>query len=66
LIDKRELRPLANNVANDPAEISLELAQRAIGALELPGMGIALMHDERALADALVGLAQLDAEPLGA
>jgi len=28
-------------------------------------MGIALVHDERDLADALVGLAQLDAAPLG-
>ena len=56
---------LAGNVADDAAETGLELAQRAVGALELAGVGIALVHDERELADPLVGLAQLDAEPIG-
>jgi hypothetical protein len=46
----------ADDIANDAAEIGLELAQRAIGTLELAGMGIALVHDERELADPLVGL----------
>jgi hypothetical protein len=33
------------DVANDPAEIGLELAQAPVGALELMGMGVALELD---------------------
>src|SRR6266516_7722665 len=39
------------DVANDPAEIGLELAQAPVGALELMGMGVALMLDQCQLAD---------------
>ena len=35
--------------------------QRPVGALELLGVGVALMGDQRMFADPLVGLAQLDA-----
>ena len=52
---------LAPNVADDAAEIGLELSQAAISALELLGMGIALVLDQRELADPQVGLAQIDA-----
>ena len=46
---------LAQNVAeNDPAEIGAQRLQRPVGALELFGMGIALMGDERPLAHPLV------------
>jgi hypothetical protein len=56
---------LAINVGNDAAKIGLELAQRAVGAVKLAGMGITLMHDQRDLGDADIGLAQLHVEPLG-
>ena len=52
---------LAGDVANDPAEIGAQRLQRPVGALELFGVGIALMGDERPLAHPLVRLAQLDA-----
>jgi hypothetical protein len=38
---------LAGNVADDAAQIGLELAQRLVGALELAGMSVALMHNKR-------------------
>ena len=47
------------------AEIGLELAQGLCGAAELAGMGVALVLDERELADPRIGLAQLDAELFG-
>src|SRR6266702_7225436 len=47
---------LAGVVADDAAEIGLERAQRLVGALELPGMGVALMLDQGELADPRVGL----------
>ena len=56
---------LAGNVADDAAEIGLELAQGLFGAVELAGMGVALVLDEGELADPRIGLAQLDAEPIG-
>src|SRR5215467_9831516 len=48
------------DVADDAAQIGLEPAQASVGALELMGMGIALMLDQRQLADPRIGLAQLD------
>lgn len=42
---------LATDVANGPAEIGLEPAQRLVGPLELLGVGIALVLDQRQLAD---------------
>jgi hypothetical protein len=50
------------DVADDAAQIGLEFAQASVGALELMGMGIALMLDQRQLADPRLGLAQLDAD----
>src|SRR5579864_1454706 len=49
---------LARNVAHHPAEIGPQRPQRFIGPLELLGVGVALVGDQRALTDALVGLAQ--------
>src|SRR5271154_5875262 len=52
---------LAADVANDPAKIGAQRLQRPVGALELFGVGMALVGDERPLAHPLVRLAQLDA-----
>ena len=53
---------LAHDVARDPAEIEIaDRLQRPVGALELLGVGIPLMGDQRMFADPLVGLAQPDA-----
>src|SRR6476646_2458281 len=52
---------LAHDVANDPAEISADRLQRPVGALELFGVGVALMGDQRLFAHPQVGLAKLDA-----
>ena len=49
---------LAFDVADDAAEIGLELAQRLVGALELAGMGVTLMPDEFDLADPRIRLAR--------
>ena len=48
---------LAHDVARDPAEIGADRPQRPVGALELLGVGIALVGDQRVLADPLIGLA---------
>jgi hypothetical protein len=56
---------LAHDVARDPAEIGSDRLQHPVGALELFGVGIALMGDQRVFADPLVGLAQLNAGFLG-
>ena len=56
---------LAPDVANDPAEISADRLQRPVGALELFGVGVALMGDPRMFADPFVGLAQINAGFLG-
>ena len=48
----------AHDVAEDPAQIGSHAAQRPVGALELLGVGVALMGDQRVFADARVGLAQ--------
>ena len=53
------------DVADDAAQIGLEPAQASVGALELMGMGIALMLDQRQLADPRIGLAQLDTDMRG-
>ena len=52
---------LAHDVARDPTEISADRPRRPVGALELLGVGVALMGDQRVFADPLVGLAKLDA-----
>ncbi len=59
-----DLNP-ASDVALDAAEESSDLAQRLVRALELLGVRIALMGDERVLANALIGLSQGDAVLLG-
>ena len=48
---------LAHDVANDPAEIGSDRLQRPLGALELLGVGVALMGDQRMFAHPFVGLA---------
>ena len=53
------------DVADDAAQIGLEPAEASVGALELMGMGIALMLDKRQLADPRIGLAQLDTDMRG-
>ena len=50
---------LAHDVADDPAEIGSDRLQRPVGALELLGVGVALMGDQRMFADPRVGLAKL-------
>jgi hypothetical protein len=52
---------LAHDVARDPAEIGADRPERPIGALELFRMRVALVSDQRMLADPLIGLSQLDA-----
>jgi hypothetical protein len=52
---------LAYDVARDPAEIGADRPERPVGALELLGVGIALMGDQRMFAHPRVGLAKLDA-----
>ena len=52
---------LAHDVARDPAEIGAERLQRPVGALELLGVSVALVGDERMFADPFIGLAQIDA-----
>jgi hypothetical protein len=51
---------LAGDVANGAAEIGVQLARRLAGPLELLGMGIALIHDQRSLADPDIGLSQVE------
>ncbi len=48
---------LAADVANDPAEIGADRLQRPLGALELFGVGVALMGDQRSFSHPLVRLA---------
>jgi hypothetical protein len=48
---------LAHDVANDPAEIGSDRPQRPVGALELLGVGVALVGDQSMFADPLIGLA---------
>jgi hypothetical protein len=55
----------AGDVALDAAKISPDLAQRLVRPLELLGVGVALMGDERVLTDTRIGLAQADAVFLG-
>ena len=47
---------LAADVADDAAEIGAKLLEGSVGTLELLGMGIALVLDERELADPRIGL----------
>jgi hypothetical protein len=47
------------DVSDDAPEIGLELAQAPVGALELMGVGVALVLDQSQLADPPIGLAQL-------
>jgi len=39
-------------MSSEKSKLGIELAQHAVGALEMAGMGIALVHDERELAAA--------------
>jgi hypothetical protein len=55
---------LAHGVAEHSAEIGAQAAQRPVGALELLGVGIALIGHQRPLAHPRVGLAQGHAVPL--
>jgi len=48
---------LAHDIANDPAEIGSDRLQRPVGAVELLGVGVALMSDQSMFADPLIGLA---------
>src|SRR4029077_21075535 len=48
---------LAGNVADDAAQIGLELAQSPVGAVELAGMGVSLMPYQLELADPRIRLA---------
>ena len=48
---------LAHDIADDPAEIGADRLQRPVGAVELLGVGVALMGDQRMFADPRVGLA---------
>jgi hypothetical protein len=57
IFQRRLALDLAHNVANDPAEKGSDRFQRPIGPLELLGVGVALMGNERPLAHPLVGLA---------
>jgi hypothetical protein len=52
---------LAHDIARDPAEIGADRPERPLGTLELLGVGIALMGDQRMFADPRVGLAKLNA-----
>src|SRR5262249_40352600 len=53
------------DVADDAAQIGLELAQASVGTLELLGMGIALMLDQRELPNPRIGLPQPDTDLRG-
>jgi hypothetical protein len=55
---------LAGNVADDTSEIGSKRPQGPVGALELLGVGIALMLDQGELAHPHVGLPQRKAMPL--
>ncbi len=51
---------LARDVAEHAAQIGPQCPQRPVGALELFGVGVTLMRDQRVFVDARVGLAQND------
>ena len=51
---------LPGNVTDGAPEIGLELAKGLAGALELMGVGVTLMPDQCQLADAPIGLAEID------
>src|SRR5260370_15912184 len=53
------------DIADHPTKVGLELAQAPVGALKLVRMGVALMLDQRQLANAPIGLTQLHAEFVG-
>ena len=53
---------LAGDVADEAAEIGAQILQYPVGALELFGMGIALMLDQGELADPRIGLAYTDSK----
>src|SRR5215831_12941537 len=63
-VGRRFLRA-RDHVADDAAQIGLEPAQASVGALELMGMGIALMLDQRQLPDPRIALTQLDTDMRG-
>ena len=55
----------AADISDHSAEIGPKLAQSLVGALELMGMGVALVLDQGDLADARIALAKDDAVALG-
>ena len=61
VLQGRIARDLAGDVADHPPEHGSEAPQRLVGPLELLGVGIALVLDQRPLADPGIGLAQGDA-----
>jgi hypothetical protein len=50
---------LAGDVADDAAEIGAQLFERPVGALELLGVGVALMLDQGELGHPRIGLTQI-------
>src|SRR5207302_4848384 len=58
LLQSFMVRDLAADVADDAPEIGLELLQASVRPFELLGMGVALLLDQRELADAGIGLTQ--------
>ena len=64
-VQRRVFSNLAADIADHPAQLGFQGAQRPIGALELFGVGVALMLDQGELADPLIGLAKLDPLSLG-
>ncbi len=62
---RRVALDLAHDVARGSAEIGAQRPQRPVRPLELLGVGVALMGDQRVFADPFVGLAQDDAVLLG-
>jgi hypothetical protein len=56
---------VADDVAEDPPQIGPHAAQRPVGAVELLGVGVALVGHQRPLAHARMGLTQRNAVLLG-
>jgi hypothetical protein len=57
-LERRIAFDLAPDVPDHPAKIGLERPQASVRALELLGMRVALLLDERALCHSCIGLAQ--------
>ncbi len=55
-------RGLATDIADDAAQLGSQGSQGLVGALELLGVGIALVLDQGQLADPLVALPKINAQ----